>query len=49
MSVLITGGTGFLGRQIVERLLADGRHVTVLARTPAPDLETNPPPVGPCH
>ena len=39
MSVLITGGTGFLGRQIVERLLADGRHVTVLARTPAPDLE----------
>ena len=39
MNVLVTGGTGFLGRRIVERLLAEGRAVTVLARTPAPDLE----------
>ena len=39
MSVLVTGGTGFLGRRIVERLLAAGRPVTVLARKPAPDLE----------
>ncbi len=39
MSVLVTGGTGFLGRHIVERLLAAGRRVTVLARQPAPDLE----------
>jgi nucleoside-diphosphate-sugar epimerase len=38
-SVLVTGGTGFLGRRIVERLLAKGRSVTVLARRPAPDLE----------
>ena len=35
----MTGGTGFLGRKIVERLLAQGRSVTVLARRPAPDLE----------
>ena len=35
----MTGGTGFLGRRIVERLLAQGRTVTVLARRPAPDLE----------
>ncbi|MBI5770120.1 MAG: NAD-dependent epimerase/dehydratase family protein [Verrucomicrobia bacterium] len=38
-SVLVTGGTGFLGRHLVERLLAEGRRVTVLGRTPAPDLE----------
>jgi len=36
---LVTGGTGFLGRRLVERLLAAGRPVTVLGRTPAPDLE----------
>jgi nucleoside-diphosphate-sugar epimerase len=38
-STLVTGGTGFLGRRLVERLLAAGRAVTVLGRTPAPDLE----------
>ena len=35
---LVTGGTGFLGRRIVERLLAQNRPVTVLARRAAPDL-----------
>lgn len=38
-SVLVTGGTGFLGRRLVERLLPEGRPVTVLARHAAPDLE----------
>lgn len=37
--VLVTGGTGFLGRKLVERLLREGREVVVVARNPAPDLE----------
>ncbi len=36
---LVTGGTGFLGRRLVERLLAEGRAVAILGRTPAPELE----------
>jgi len=39
MNVLVTGGTGFLGRRLVARLIAAGDRVTVLGRTPAPDLE----------
>lgn len=38
-STLVTGGTGFLGRRLVARLLAEGHQVAVLGRTPAPDLE----------
>jgi dihydroflavonol-4-reductase len=33
LSVLVTGGTGFVGGAIVERLLADGRAVKALARS----------------
>ena len=35
MAVLVTGGTGFLGRALVERLLRDGSEVKALARSDA--------------
>lgn len=30
MRVLVTGGAGFIGSHLVERLIADGHHVTIL-------------------
>jgi nucleoside-diphosphate-sugar epimerase len=35
MKVFITGGTGYLGAVLVERLIAAGHHVTALARSDA--------------
>jgi len=35
----VTGGSGFIGGKIAERLLADGRKVRVLSRRPLPELE----------
>lgn len=34
MRVLVTGGTGFVGKRVVERLLDAGTHVIVLSRRP---------------
>jgi len=39
MKALVTGGGGFLGRNIVMNLLARGDQVRVLGRRPYPDLE----------
>jgi nucleoside-diphosphate-sugar epimerase len=38
MKTLVTGGGGFLGRHLVQRLLERGDEVTVLARGDYPDL-----------
>ncbi len=34
-TVLLTGGTGFIGKKLTERLLARGDRVTILTRDPA--------------
>ncbi len=36
---LVTGGSGFLGRQVIAQLAARGERVAVLCRTRVPDLE----------
>ncbi len=36
MSVLVTGGTGFVGLNVIETLLDRGEHVVVLDRRPIP-------------
>lgn len=41
--ILVTGGTGYVGRFLVERLLADGDEVTVFGRNaPADDFFSKP-------
>lgn len=40
MTILITGGTGFLGRHIIDRLIADGEtNLRVLSRSADAELE----------
>jgi len=40
MNALVTGGGGFLGRYVVERLLAGGANVRVYSRRRFPELES---------
>lgn len=39
-TVLVTGATGFIGRRVVEALVADNHSVIALVRTPNPDTLT---------
>lgn len=41
MIVAITGGTGFVGRQVIEALVQAGASVRMLARRPVPDIEVS--------
>lgn len=36
--VLVTGATGFIGRRVIEGLVADGHDVIALVRAPNPDV-----------
>ena len=40
MRLLITGGTGFIGRQLIKQLLKDQHQVIVLSRQPHKDVQT---------
>ena len=39
MKVLVTGGGGFLGRYVVERLCNRGAEIAILGRSPQPGIE----------
>ncbi len=40
MKILITGGTGFIGRFLTQKLLADGHEITLLSRNPRKNKNT---------
>ncbi|MFN4242012.1 MAG: complex I NDUFA9 subunit family protein [Tepidisphaerales bacterium] len=47
MRVLLTGGTGFVGRYVLARLLEHGHEIHLLTRTPPPSLPPPPAPAPP--
>ena len=49
MTVLVTGATGLLGRQVVERLLATGHGVRAMVRRPGSEAVFATPPTEVCY
>ena len=49
MTVLVTGATGLLGRQVVERLLATGHSVRAMVRRPGSEAVFATPPTEVCY
>lgn len=43
VAILISGAAGFLGCRLLERLVADGRDVIAIARSPVPECWANKP------